>query len=838
MRALFLLLLLSLPVVAQSWLQNGDWVTGYQQSPPGSRAAATCLLGMGRAAEALAVAERLLASPLSPAEELATRLLAVQASSRGRLSGPFLHHLAKIEALPLPQGVYGDVCAFLIESHQMDRDLLKNPGMPISQILPRHDRAFARLKSLEAGPADFAELYWVDDVYYRTWNQGVGKLKVKDEPQYQELWDRLNADFRLLRSLPGAPFRLGHIWLLEFYVLSAQRSGVRDAASVLATARKLLAAETPAPGYVSELLAYLPILEAHQLYHERQPAARVEEQLAEARPLLRRAASAEAWKWYFKIGLEFYREVKPAGWEQASEGLLAELKELPGRDAQLEYWRRLGELRSAQQRRPEASAALQQAVDILEGTLREFGGGTALMQLNRLLNRPIYEALVNNQVALGQNAEAFQTVGRLQQLESSSTFTMLDLKGRVTPADQGLVLRAVEGQQQLQAQEQAVATLQATGADPARLQLASRQLADSRKSYYATVTDLQKKYPEFARLDVRPLNFAKLQRAIPADTLVVQYFPTADQLYVMEAASDRLSVREVKLARTQLDGLVMSYRRKLIARQDGREEASRLHAALIAPLQLQGKATLAVIPYGNLMYLPFGALAPASGPYLIEEKRVVTLAKAVDLDQVLAPPAARTGGLVAFGNPDGSLPAAAGEVEALGQLFPGAKIYVGEQATGDKLAAVRAPATAFLHLATHGVLDCREPRSSYLTLARGQRLSVSEITGTRLDGPQGDLSLATLSACQTALGERDPDGSDLRSLADAFSFAGCRSLVASLWSVSDASTKLLMTEFYQGLKAGKPKAQALQAAQVALLKQPAYAAPFYWAPFVLIGDWR
>jgi len=831
MRAFILLLLLTLPALAQTWLENGDWVTGYRQSAPSSREAAVCLLGMGRAAEALGVAERLLAGPLSPSEELATRLLAVQAASRARLSAPFLQHLAKLETMSLPQGVYGDVCAFLIESHRVDRDVLKNPAMPVREILPRHDQAFARLKSLENNSQLFAELYWVPDVYYRTWNQGVGVVKQASEPGYQELWSRLNADFKFLTNLPGAPFRLGRIWLLEFFIIGAQNGGARrEAASALGIARDLVGRETPAPGYVSELLAYIPILEARQ---DRNP-----EKLAAARPLLRQAASAEAWKWFFKSGLELYREGRPAGWAEASEGFLGEMKALPGRDAQVDYYRRLGELREAQGRRPEAAAALQQAVDIMESNLREFGGGTALMQVNRQLNRPIYEALVRNQVAQGKDAEAFQTVGRLQQLESSTMFGLQDLQGRVQPADQGLVLRATEGQQQLQVREQEVATLQATGADPARLQQASQLLADSRKSYFAAVTELQKKYPEFSRLDVRPVNFAKLQRAIPKDTLVVQYFPTADVLYLMEASSDRLAVREVKIGKARLDELVGSFRREVLARQDARGPGSQLYDALIAPLDLQQKSTLAVIPYGRLMYVPFGALAPASGRYLIEQKRVVTLSKAVDLDQVLAPPASRKGVLVAFGNPDGSLPAARLEVEALGKLFPGSKIYLEGQATRARLAAVKAPGVAFLHLATHGVLDVREPRESYLALAGGERLSVTDITSARLDGPGGDLSLVTLSACQTALGERDPDGSDLRSLADAFSFAGCRSMVASLWSVSDESTRLLMTEFYQQLKAGKPKAEALQAAQLALLKQPACSAPYYWAPFVLIGDWR
>lgn len=117
--------------------------------------------------------------------------------------------------------------------------------------------------------------------------------------------------------------------------------------------------------------------------------------------------------------------------------------------------------------------------------------------------------------------------------------------------------------------------------------------------------------------------------------------------------------------------------------------------------------------------------------------------------------------------------------------------------------------------------------------ADSSRLLVPQIYELKLAG----VRLVTLSACQTALGEREP-GSELQTLADAFAVAGTNSVVASFWSVADDSTRTLMVEFYKQLKEGKPLALALNGAQLSLLKNPKFSHPFYWAPFVLIGDWR
>ena len=85
---------------------------------------------------------------------------------------------------------------------------------------------------------------------------------------------------------------------------------------------------------------------------------------------------------------------------------------------------------------------------------------------------------------------------------------------------------------------------------------------------------------------------------------------------------------------------------------------------------------------------------------------------------------------------------------------------------------------------------------------------------------------------------QDIGGEGLASLTRAFTCAGARSVLASLWRVSDASTEVLMRRFYRELRARGPKDEALQRAQAALIHDKRYALPFHWAAFQLSGDWK
>jgi CHAT domain-containing protein len=95
-----------------------------------------------------------------------------------------------------------------------------------------------------------------------------------------------------------------------------------------------------------------------------------------------------------------------------------------------------------------------------------------------------------------------------------------------------------------------------------------------------------------------------------------------------------------------------------------------------------------------------------------------------------------------------------------------------------------------------------------------------------------------LSACETALAKVQ-GGDDLVGLSRGFIYAGTPSLLATLWEVDDQSTSIVMRQFYENWrKKGMEKPEALRRAQLALKKTPGYEHPYYWAPFVIIGDWQ
>src|SRR5205823_3443357 len=97
--------------------------------------------------------------------------------------------------------------------------------------------------------------------------------------------------------------------------------------------------------------------------------------------------------------------------------------------------------------------------------------------------------------------------------------------------------------------------------------------------------------------------------------------------------------------------------------------------------------------------------------------------------------------------------------------------------------------------------------------------------------------LVVLSACNTARGENQA-GEGMVGLTWALFVAGTPSQVVSQWAVNDASTAEWMRQFYAGLKAGKSKGAALRTAELAMLKDGQHQHPYFWAPFILMGDWR
>jgi CHAT domain-containing protein len=146
-----------------------------------------------------------------------------------------------------------------------------------------------------------------------------------------------------------------------------------------------------------------------------------------------------------------------------------------------------------------------------------------------------------------------------------------------------------------------------------------------------------------------------------------------------------------------------------------------------------------------------------------------------------------------------------------------------------------------IHFATHGLLNSEHPTLS------GIVLSLYDEQGRPIDGfvrlheiynLKLNAELVVLSACRTALG-REIKGEGLVGLTRGFMYAGTPSVVASLWDVRDQATSELMSRFYEGMfKDGKRPAAALRAAQVSMWREQRWAAPYYWAGFVLQGEWK
>jgi CHAT domain-containing protein len=169
-----------------------------------------------------------------------------------------------------------------------------------------------------------------------------------------------------------------------------------------------------------------------------------------------------------------------------------------------------------------------------------------------------------------------------------------------------------------------------------------------------------------------------------------------------------------------------------------------------------------------------------------------------------------------------------------------AEVWLDLNASEENVATRETNKYRVIHIATHGLLDAERPQFTGLVLSLvGNKnqdgfLRTDEVFNLRLGAP-----LVMLSACETGLG-KEKRGEGVMGLTRAFIYAGAPTVGVSLWSVADKSTAELMTEFYKRLLASDTASASasLREAQLAMINGKKYSRPFYWAPFVLVGDWK
>ena len=170
-----------------------------------------------------------------------------------------------------------------------------------------------------------------------------------------------------------------------------------------------------------------------------------------------------------------------------------------------------------------------------------------------------------------------------------------------------------------------------------------------------------------------------------------------------------------------------------------------------------------------------------------------------------------------------------------------ADVWLDLDANEDNLDARDISKYRVIHVATHGLLNAERPQFTGVVLSLvGNKthdgfVRTDEVFNLRLGSP-----LVMLSACETGLG-KEKRGEGVMGLTRAFMYAGAPTVGVSLWSVADKSTADLMTDFYRRLFSstqGTTSSGALRGAQLAMISGKKYSAPFFWAPFVLVGDWN
>ena len=287
---------------------------------------------------------------------------------------------------------------------------------------------------------------------------------------------------------------------------------------------------------------------------------------------------------------------------------------------------------------------------------------------------------------------------------------------------------------------------------------------------------------------------------------------------------------------------------------DARPAARRLYALTFASIRdLTRSARLIIFTLdGVLRYAPMAALHDGE-KYLIERHALIVRTPAA---QQAARAPLRSWSVAALGSTRGDdqlakLPAVVRELERIVRrdasdpdgVLPG-RIFLDEAFTASSLGAASRAATPVVHVASHFVLQPGRALESYLLLGNGARLSLGqfEAQGVRFDG----VDLLTLSACDTAA-PAEGDGREVEGFGALAQQRGAARVLATLWPVADESTADFMWRVYEFHRRGSTTAEALRRAQLSFLHGRAnsnrtlsapYRHPFYWAPFVLMGDWR
>lgn len=406
--------------------------------------------------------------------------------------------------------------------------------------------------------------------------------------------------------------------------------------------------------------------------------------------------------------------------------------------------------------------------------------------------------------------------------------------------------------------------------DSATTRLVEVELLNLRENYNQLVAALEVNFPDYFQMKYQSatVSLAEVQSQLGTEKGILSYFLGDSTVFVFSISKARLEVlsypkADLNRMTIQLWDAISHFTSAqaaddytLYAQQYVRN-AHQLFLQLLAPVEALGTLPeeLTIVPDGVLCYLPFDLLLREAvdssslfrfgqHAYLIKDYQLSYAYSVSQWAKAFQAKAKRKQvrwvGFAPSFNKEVSrfepLYFNDQEIRNIAKVLPGDHLFIGGEAS---LAAfeIQSSRPSILHLATHGLANANQSDFSFLAFAAKdsteQLLYTQNLYAMDLD----EVELVVLSACETGLGEALP-GEGVMSLAHAFRYAGAKSIITTLWSIDDEKTANIMLYFYQNLKKGKNKDEALRQARLQYLEENngEYAHPYFWAAFVPIGE--
>ena len=425
---------------------------------------------------------------------------------------------------------------------------------------------------------------------------------------------------------------------------------------------------------------------------------------------------------------------------------------------------------------------------------------------------------------------------------------------------------AALGEEQRALLEKRKAGASLTAQEEQRLKDLRQDMTAARKIFASFTGGLAEELAKSGRQNADLGNLETYQRLLGTmgeGTVLLQTILTEDRLWLVLTTPNVVVAKESPLEVKSLTEKVAKFRDVLQDPDlDARPLAREFHEAVIGPVAdslKQAKArTIMFSLDGQLRYIPMATLYDGQ-KWLVQNYRLSLFNEATKAGLAIpfvgnwkvAGLGVTKGHTVDVGGKRGSfsaLPAVKDELAAIVKTRDNKKgvlqgsITLDEGFTNDSLAEVLEAGYPVVHLASHFHFDAKDPERSFLLLGDGSGLPLTRIETE--DYKFKNVDLLALSACQTARGGVDATGKEIEGFGALAQKRGAKAVLATLWPVFDESTGLLMSSFYSihSEKDQPSIAESLRRAQLMMIegriKGQDFSHPFYWGPFVLMGDWR